>query len=442
MRRAAKVAGAAAALILPASSYVAYKYRLHHSSYYARHPNGFVDEPPPVPENAVEKALYTLSRYITVYTIGQLSSIFHNLANKPEVLDRHKLDRFIAFSRNGQPLVTVSNHESMVDDPSGMSTMVPHSVRMSPYRMRWGACSEYQCYRRGEAFATMVTAGNTLPMQVGASMYQWGMAGLADKLDEGEWVHLFPEGRIWQEFGKTRRREDGRWCLPSGRCSAPWLKLGPFKWGVGKLIANSAVVPIVVPYFTMGLSTFMPQRSKDDDLREDAPRFGSDITFKVGDPVEVADLIKAYHHAAIQRAVQRQGEREAAAARGEPLVPATYTPTQRVGEDGVTPLAISKDTWRYFTADRWLDDAGSVAFPNRVTPDGRAVPGHIEPPLRVRPPDHHLLTEEQAREEEGHRLQLYADITQRLWEAMAQLEAEVREYRRGKGLGDLDDKQG
>ena len=42
MRRAAKVAGAAAALILPASSYVAYKYRLHHSSYYARHPNGFV----------------------------------------------------------------------------------------------------------------------------------------------------------------------------------------------------------------------------------------------------------------------------------------------------------------------------------------------------------------------------------------------------------------
>ena len=158
--------------------------------------------------------------------------------------------------------------------------------------------------------------------------------------------------------------------------------------------------------------------------------------------MEVASLIKAYHHAAIQRAIVRQGERDAAAAAGEELTPATYTPSDRMGPDGTTPLARSKGAWGYFTADRWLDEEGTVAFPNRITADGRLVPGHLEPAPRVRPPDHHLLTPQQAAEEEGHRLTLYADITQRIWEAVAQLEAEVREARRAKGLGPLDDHQG
>ena len=125
----------------------------------------------------------------------------------------------------------------------------------------------------------MTGSGNTVPMQVGASIYQWCMTQLAAKLDEGEWVHLFPEGRIWQEFGKSRRDEQGRWCLPSGRCSAPGLKLGPYKWGVGKLIDNAEKVPIVVPYFDLGLNEFLPQKSSDDSIVDDAPKLGVTITF-------------------------------------------------------------------------------------------------------------------------------------------------------------------
>jgi 1-acyl-sn-glycerol-3-phosphate acyltransferase len=368
--------------------------------------------------------------------------MLHQILNKPERLDAYKLDRFISYPRNGQPLITVSNHISLVDDPSGMSTLVPHSVRMSANKMRWGVCSEGECNTRGTFFATLASVGNTLPIQRGAGLYQQGMSAISDKLDQGEWVHLFPEGRIWQEFGKTKRTPDGRWCLPSTRCSAPWVKLGPFKWGVGKLIANAEVLPIVVPYFQYGLHNVVPQRGADDGIRDDAPRLGQDVTFKVGDPVEVLDLIKAYHHGAIQRAMGRQEEREAAAAAGAPQQPATDVAEKGPKGPGGAPLALSKGAWRFLTPERWMDPSGRVAFPNRVTPEGQFVPGHVEPPLRIRPPDHHLLTAEEAAAEEGHRLALYERITGRLWEAMATLEAEVREHRRGLGLGEMDDKQG
>jgi len=425
-----------------------------------------LDDPPYEPQGWLEKTLHEISRFFVVYGVGkcclapvrrnhkqasrgpskpcaaQTGAMLHQVLNKPERLDAYKLDRFTSYSRNGQPLLTVSNHISLVDDPSGLSTLVPHSVRASAHKMRWGVCSESECNTRGTFFAALASTGNTLPIQRSAGLYQQAMTAISEKLDAGEWVHIFPEGRIWQEFGKTKRSENGRWCLPSGRCSAPWVKLGPFKWGVGKLIANAEVLPIVVPYFQYGLHNVVPQRGLDDGIRDDAPRIGQHVTFKVGDPVDVADLIKEYHHRAIQRALARQELREAAAAAGTPLQPARGLEGTSPRGEGGSPLAITKGAWRFLTADRWLDPSGRVAFPNRVTPDGQFVPGHKEPALRIRPPDHHLLTVDESVEEEKHRLALYERITGRLWEAMAVLEAEVREHRRGMGLGDMDDKQG
>lgn len=57
---------------------------------------------------------------------------------------------------------------------------------------------------------------------------------------------------LLQEAGIPLRDEEGRWCSASGRCGPAGQKVGPMKWGVGKLIANSyPKTPIVLPFFHM-----------------------------------------------------------------------------------------------------------------------------------------------------------------------------------------------
>ena len=79
-------------------------------------------------------------------------------------------------------------------------------------------------------------------------------------------MHVFPEGKCWQEGGTPLRDPAGRWCTVSGRCGEPWRRLGPPKWGVGKLIANSEVTPLIVPWFHQGMNDIMPQNEVNETL--------------------------------------------------------------------------------------------------------------------------------------------------------------------------------
>ena len=36
-------------------------------------------------------------------------------------------------------------------------------------------------------------------------------------------------------------------------CVCVCAELGPFKWGVGKVIANAAIPPVIVPFYHMGM---------------------------------------------------------------------------------------------------------------------------------------------------------------------------------------------
>ena len=68
----------------------------------------------------------------------------------------------------------------------------------------WHACSQF------------FLNGKTLPIERGLGLQQPAMQTAAQLLSRGDWVHLFPEGRV--SF--------------SGR-------LQPCKWGVGKLVCDA-----------------------------------------------------------------------------------------------------------------------------------------------------------------------------------------------------------
>lgn len=111
---------------------------------------------------------------------------------------------------------------------------------------------------------------------------------------QGDWLHIFPEGRTLQECGGPRRDELGRWTTPSGRFSPPGRHLGPLKWGVGKAVAKSPVPPIVVPIFHKGMESVLPH-GKDNQLKNPLPKPFQDITVKVGDPIYYKDITDQYN---------------------------------------------------------------------------------------------------------------------------------------------------
>lgn len=194
--------------------------------------------------------------------------------------------------------------------PRSPCSVLPMSIRCHPDRMRWGLCTEEICFPT-PGLATFFGMGKAIPIQRGGSIHQKGMATLQSKVNNGDWVHVFAEGRVWQEAGIPLRDSLGRWCSAGGRCSEPWTKVGPFKWGVGKVIANADKTPVVVPFFHLGCDSILPQTS-ENQLESIYPVWsGRKVTVQFGDPVPVVDLIETYHAKARERALARNAQREA-----------------------------------------------------------------------------------------------------------------------------------
>ena len=361
--------------------------------------------------------------------------------------------------------------------------VAPPAARWQPSKMRWSVCSEEYCFVT-PAMQTFFSCGNGIPIQRGASIYQQGMSKLAGKLDEGYWVHLFPEGRIWQETGHPPRDSQGRWCSSSGRCEAAHkskeLKhlemllllckllylyfiinlfatntgLGPMKWGVGKLIANADVTPVVVPFFHMGMDELAPQNKHNNIVKgetmTDPKGFpgsmfkGSKVIIKIGNPVDCVDLIRDYHVKAIERAKRRHHKKHSKQGSvNEGTDWALSHQMQRPESEADLPIARSQGpdvrAWlqKTYPASETVREGHN--FPHRRTSDGRRVPAHREPLLRIKPPDHESLTPEEAAEEEQHRLKLYQDISERLASALRKLESEVREIKKNREEADKKD---
>ncbi|KAJ3121996.1 hypothetical protein HK098_003181 [Nowakowskiella sp. JEL0407] len=115
-------------------------------------------------------------------------------------------------------------------------------------------------FRAGKAFAT----------EDGKGIYQGSMEKALEKLNQNDWVHVFPEAKIVQ---------DGT--------------IHPFRWGIGRLIMESKTPPIVVPFFhkivmifAKGMERIMPTYTL---LR---PRPLQKLFFMVGEPIDFAE----HHH--------------------------------------------------------------------------------------------------------------------------------------------------
>ena len=167
--------------------------------------------------------------------------------------------------RAGQPLVTVSNHASTLDDPTLFCAMLPlrHFATESRHgRVRWTLCANDICHG-SQRLSDFFLAGKTLPIVRGAGPGQPILALVAQQLRaHGDWLHVFPEGRV---------RQDGQ--------------MNPLKAGLAGVLCDLAdTSPVVLPFHHRGMERVMVAKTQ-------TPRINNRVRILVGEPIEMADLL-------------------------------------------------------------------------------------------------------------------------------------------------------
>jgi 1-acyl-sn-glycerol-3-phosphate acyltransferase len=116
-----------------------------------------------------------------------------------------------------------------------------------------------------------------LPIDRKGSLDQPMLHLYTNKLSQGNWCHLFPEGRIWQDWRFNTSLE---------------VVLGPWKYGIGKVIAHSYPNPItVLPIYHTGMSNVYPElilnnTSETSRISKKPPSIPRSIQPSVGHKVE------------------------------------------------------------------------------------------------------------------------------------------------------------
>ncbi|XP_055379672.1 tafazzin isoform X2 [Condylostylus longicornis] len=204
--------------------------------------------------------LWCIASAITITAVGLFSKLVIVLMNKAQVHNKHRLISAIHRPK-GIPLVTVSNHHSCFDDPGIWGSFTIRDV-LNRKSIRWALAAHDICFTC-ELHSRFFMWGKCIPCVRGAGVYQPAVDLCIQKVSQGEWVHVFPEGKV--NMTKEYMR---------------------FKWGVGRIIYESPIVPIILPIWHEGMETI---------LENEPPyylRWGKKVTINFGEPIDLNDFIK------------------------------------------------------------------------------------------------------------------------------------------------------
>jgi len=172
--------------------------------------------------------------------------------------------------------VIVCNHISTLDDPLVWG-ILPARYYFHSHSTRW-ALGASDVIFTNSVFSTFFRLGQTLETFRGAGIYQASVDRVIEKLNMGHWVHLFSEAKITQP-DQYQIDTQGRAHLPR------------FKWGIGRILMESKIPPVVIPMWITGFDQLMPEGRPFP--YKYLPRVPAKLSVTFGQPVETDEIRQA-----------------------------------------------------------------------------------------------------------------------------------------------------
>ncbi|KAI9357864.1 acyltransferase-domain-containing protein [Pilaira anomala] len=212
-------------------------------------------------EASQNSVLWQLGTKMVVGVAGLLAKGFIN-ASDTHVIGLDKFLNIINDPTRTRGVITVSNHKSVLDDPF-LWGVLPLKNFWDVDRMRWVMGAADICYTtvlKSYFFA----CGKTIPAIRGAGIYQPGVDLAIKRLNEGGWIHMYPEAKVVQENKMIR-----------------------FKWGVGRMMMETeeSSPAIVIPVWHEGMEKAKPL------YETKLVHLGQRITVVFGDPIAYSDIV-------------------------------------------------------------------------------------------------------------------------------------------------------
>ncbi|OWF48313.1 tafazzin-like [Mizuhopecten yessoensis] len=207
--------------------------------------------------------VWRIKSRVTISSVGLISKLVVGF-NNFKVVNKQTLIKNIQSTGNGRGLITVTNHHSCLDDPTLWGILGWKFVfGKLGEKLRWTLTADNICYTNtfNAKFFSLVKG---IPVVRGDGVYQRGMDYAIEKLNNGEWVNIFPEARVNQTQELIR-----------------------YKWGVGRMITEAKELPVVVPFFHLGMDSVSPNEGRFKYF----PRICKKVTMVIGDAINFSDIV-------------------------------------------------------------------------------------------------------------------------------------------------------
>ncbi|THH13158.1 hypothetical protein EW146_g7033 [Bondarzewia mesenterica] len=136
--------------------------------------------------------------------------------------------------------------------------------------------------RPASIFSAFFRNGQVLEIFRGIGIHQPAIDTAIQKLSNGDWIHLFGEGKVCQPH--TFEEVNGV------------AKLRRFKWGVGRILMETPRPPIIIPMWLTGFEKLMPEgRTFPYNF---IPRIGTKLSVTFGEPISPEDITSALRRTA------------------------------------------------------------------------------------------------------------------------------------------------
>ncbi len=202
--------------------------------------------------------------------VASASRIWLNNFSRLQILNHSSFSEAVMARPQHVPLITVSNHISTVDDPvmwGGLLTNRMICELIERDRMRHVPAAKEIVFTNF-LFHWFFSTGQAIPIERGKGVYQPGMDEALNRVNKGGWLHLFPEGKVIPSFDD--------------------YKIGRLKWGIGRLIMEAKVPPLILPIILKGFDVMKPL----DKL----PRPYRQIAIAVGEVEDSNHYLKSTNH--------------------------------------------------------------------------------------------------------------------------------------------------